>query len=85
MTSPLKIGISVCLMPPDPDRSTAASKTLQYVEQSNAEWVQKGGALPVLIPAWAESSIDNGEYVERYAAMLDGLVLHGGADVWPGH
>lgn len=85
MTSPLKIGISVCLMPPDPDRSTAASKTLQYIEQSNAEWVQKGGALPVLIPALDKSSIENSDYFEEYAAMLDGLVLHGGADVWPGH
>ena len=85
MTSALKIGISVCLMPPDRGRSTAASKTLQYIEQSNAEWVHKGGAVPILVPALVEFSSDSSAYFKRYAAMLDGLVLHGGADVWPGH
>ena len=85
MSSPLKIGISVCLMPPDPKRSTAASKTLQYIEQSNAEWVDKGGGLPILIPTLGELPAKTDEYFDRYAAMLDGLVLHGGADVWPGH
>jgi putative glutamine amidotransferase len=82
MTGKPKIGISACFMHPDPARSSFAFKTLQYVEQSMAHWVMSGGALPVMVPSPVDSKtrVD----VHDYAQWLDGLVLHGGADLWPG-
>ena len=84
MKNRLKIGISACLMHPDPERSSFASKTLQYVEQSMAHWLMSGGALPVMIPSPLGETARGDVGVDDYARWLDGLVLHGGADVWPG-
>lgn len=84
MKNRLKIGISACLMHPDPARSSFASKTLQYVEQSMAHWLMSGGALPVMVPSPLGETACGDVAVEDYASWLDGLVLHGGADVWPG-
>ncbi len=82
-TSAPKIGISACLLHPDPTRDAYAPKMLQYLEQSTAQWVKSGGALPVMIPLINADAVDaNG--AGDYAQWLDGLVLHGGADVWPG-
>lgn len=83
--SGLKIGISACFMHPDPSRKVFAPKTLYYIEQSMAHWVQSGGALPVMIPA-PTGKADSATYAQTlsaYAHWLDGLVLHGGADVAP--
>ena len=80
----LNIGISACLMHPDPARNSFASKTLQYVEQSMAHWLMSGGALPVMIPSPLGDTARGDVGVDDYATWLDGLVLHGGADVWPG-
>ena len=92
MNNQLKIGISACFMHPDAQRKSYGSKTLQYVEQSTAHWLMSGGALPVMIPAplsadrtqegLKEPPLDG---LHDYAHWLDGLVLHGGADMWPGH
>lgn len=82
MADKLKIGISACFMHPDKTRTSFAFKTLQYIEQSMAHWVMSGGALPVMVPSPVESK--SGIDVHDYAQWLDGLVLHGGADVWPG-
>jgi len=80
----LKIGISACFFHPDPARNAFASKTLQYVEQSMAHWIMASGALAVMIPS-PEGDTARGEvHLDDYAQWLDGLVLHGGADVWPG-
>ncbi len=80
----LKIGISACFFHPDPTRRAAPSKTLQWVEQSTAHWVMAGGALPVMIPS-PEGDTARGEItLAHYAQWLDGVVMHGGADVWPG-
>jgi putative glutamine amidotransferase len=81
MTDKLKIAISACFMHPDPARNSFASKTLQYIEQSMAHWLMSGGALPVMVPSPQNNTTAN---VHDYAQWLDGLVLHGGADVWPG-
>jgi putative glutamine amidotransferase len=80
-----KIGISACFMHPDATRTAFAKKTLNYVERSVPEWLMAGGALPVMIPPTdcveaKRSSIAP----DDYARWLDGLVLHGGADLWPG-
>jgi putative glutamine amidotransferase len=57
-------------------------RPLLYLEQSMATWLMRGGARPYMIPAAPE-----GESVETapddLVAGLDGLVLHGGADVAP--
>ena len=84
MKDRLKIGISACFFHPDPARTAFASKTLQYVEQSMAHWVMSGGALPVMVPSPAGDTARGEVHVDDYAHWLDGLVLHGGADVWPG-
>lgn len=85
--SRLKIGISACFLHPDPQRVPFPSKTLQYIEQSMAHWVMSGGALPVMIPSpTGDTARDQASWpaFADYAQWLDGLVLHGGADVWPG-
>jgi putative glutamine amidotransferase len=84
MKERLKIGISACFLHPDPTRTAFAKKTLQYIEQSMAHWVMSTGALPVMIPSPARYSAQGEPHFEDYARWLDGLVLHGGADVWPG-
>ncbi|MGZ5779571.1 MAG: gamma-glutamyl-gamma-aminobutyrate hydrolase family protein [Burkholderiaceae bacterium] len=80
----LKIGISACFFYPDPTRLSFASKTLQFVEQSMAHWLMAGGALPVMIPSPVGDTARGDVGFDDYAQWLDGLVLHGGADVWPG-
>lgn len=82
--SRLKIGISACFLHPDPTRTVFAKKTLQYIEQSMAHWVMSTGALPVMIPSPAGETARGEVHFDDYAQWLDGLVLHGGADVWPG-
>ncbi len=77
--SRLKIGISACFMYPDPQRRSYAPKTLQYLEQSVPHWLMGGGAMPVMVPSGV-GEIGPADYAE----WLDGLVLHGGADLWPG-
>ena len=84
MQDRLKIGLSACFFHPDPKRDAFASKTLQYIEQSMAHWVMSGGALPVMIPSPTGDTARGEVGVDDYAQWLDGLVLHGGADVWPG-
>lgn len=80
----LKIGISACLFHPDPERKAAPSKTLQWIEQSTAHWIMSEGALPVMVPSPLGDTARGDVTVHDYAAWLDGLVMHGGADVWPG-
>jgi putative glutamine amidotransferase len=79
----LKIGISACLFHPDPERKAAPSKTLQFIEQSTAHWLMSEGALPVMVPSPFGDTARGEVTVRDYAAWLDGLVLHGGADVSP--
>jgi putative glutamine amidotransferase len=79
-----KIGISACFFHADPHRPIFTGKTLQYVEQSIVHWVQSSGALAVVIPS-PEGPTRRGDVtLADYAQMLDGLVLEGGADMWPG-
>ncbi len=79
----LKIGISACFMHADPARPLFTGKTLQYVEQSIAHWVMSTGALAVMIPSPTGATQRGDVTLEHYAQWLDGLVLHGGADVSP--
>ncbi len=47
-----------------------------------AHWVMSGGALPVMIPSPAGDSACGEAHFDDYARWLDGLVLHGGAEVY---
>ena len=49
-----------------------------------AHWLMSGGALPVMIPSPTGDTARGDVRFDDYAQWLDGLVLHGGADVWPG-
>jgi putative glutamine amidotransferase len=90
--SRLKIGISACFLHPDPARAAFGKKTLHYVEQSMSHWVMAAGAMPVMIPSVTGDTAQNpvsdtprhGIQLDDYAQWLDGLVMHGGVDVWPG-
>jgi len=79
----LKIGISACFMHADPARQLFTGKTLQYVEQSIAHWVMSTGAMAVMIPSPSGATQRGDVTLDHYAQWLDGLVLHGGADVSP--
>jgi len=79
----LKIGISACFMHADPTRALFTGKTLQYVEQSIAHWVMSTGAMAVMIPSPTGATQRGDVTLSHYAQWLDGLVLHGGADVSP--
>ena len=80
----LKIGISACFFPPDAQRKAAPSKTLLWIEQSTAHWLMSEGALPVMVPAPQGDTFRGDVTVADYAGWLDGLLVHGGVDVWPG-
>ncbi|PIV72275.1 MAG: peptidase C26, partial [Rhodocyclales bacterium CG17_big_fil_post_rev_8_21_14_2_50_68_7] len=85
MTDRLKIGISACFFHADDQRPIFKGKTLQYIEQSVAHWVASQGALPVMVPS-PEGDTSRGTITHAdYAGWLDGLVLMGGSDMWPGH
>jgi putative glutamine amidotransferase len=79
MSEPLKIAVSACFFHADPARPIFTGKTLQYIEQSVAHWVMSQGDLAVMVPAPDEEA-----RLADYAQWLDGLVLMGGSDVWPG-
>jgi len=81
--SRLKIGISACFMHADPTRALFTGKTLQYVEQSIAHWIMSTGAMAVMIPSPTGATQRGDVALRHYAQWLDGLVLHGGADVSP--
>lgn len=73
----LKIGISACFFYPDSERSTFWSKQLCFVEKEFANFWASFGVLPILIPDLSESNLTS------LVNELDGLVLHGGADIAP--
>lgn len=79
-----RIGISACFMHADPERPIFTGKVLQYVEQSIVHWVQSSGAIALMIPAPTGHTQRGDVSVAHYADLLDGLVLEGGADMWPG-
>jgi putative glutamine amidotransferase len=86
MTERLKIAVSACFFHADTARPIFTGKTLQYIEQSVAHWVAASGeALPVMVPSPLGDTSRGKVGFDDYAAWLDGLVLMGGSDMWPGH
>jgi putative glutamine amidotransferase len=82
---PLKIGVSARLLYPDPRRAFLPTKSVQFLEQSVANWVMSGGVLAFMIPALSLSAphMPKNLHVSDYVDNLDGLVLQGGADIAP--
>ncbi len=82
---PLKIGISARLLYPDPRRVFLPTKSVQYLEQSVANWVMSGEVLAFMVPAisLAAPHLPSGITKKHYVDALDGLVLQGGADIAP--
>jgi len=80
----LKIGLSACFSYADPARPLFTGKTLQYVEQSIAHWLMSTGAMVVMVPCPTGETQRGDVKLSHYAEWLDGVVMHGGADVWPG-
>ena len=80
----LKIGLSACFQHADPMRPLFTGKTLQYVEQSIAHWLMSAGALVVMVPCPTGETARGDVTLAHYAEWLDGVVMHGGADMWPG-
>jgi putative glutamine amidotransferase len=82
---PLKIGISARLLYPDPRRIFLPTKSVQYLEQSVANWVMSGEVLAFMVPAMSLASPHLPSRVTKkdYVDALDGLVLQGGADIAP--
>lgn len=79
------IGLSPRILREVPVELGFRGKTLQYLEQSVAHCVMRCGAMVAMVPAVEmQSLVRRSEIsVRDYAAMLDGLVLQGGADIDP--
>ena len=85
MKRTLKIGISARLSYPRPEAKGLESKTLQYLEQSVAQWIMARGVVVFMVPSITQDGVLDRSAVRLsdYAQHLDGLVLQGGADLNP--
>ncbi len=84
----LLIGVSARIYYPNfpvLDLGGVWTRTLHYLEQSVAQWLMRGGALPVMVPAVESQSLApiGQTDLEHYAQALDGLLLQGGNDISP--
>lgn len=85
MRRTLKIGISARIFHPEFGATGLRGKTLQYLEESIAQWVMSRNVLVFMIPTVNNSGMLHHSDIRLrdYAKHLDGLVLQGGADVSP--
>jgi len=85
MTRPIKIGLSARFLHPQPQATGVLRKTVQYLEQSVAQWVMSRDVMVLMIPSVDRDGLLNRSSIRLrdYARELDGLVLQGGADVSP--
>jgi putative glutamine amidotransferase len=81
----LKIGISARIFHPESGAKGLQAKTLQYLEESIAQWVMSRDVLVLMIPTVNTNGLLHPSKIRLrdYAKHLDGLVLQGGADVAP--
>ncbi|MGZ5040887.1 MAG: gamma-glutamyl-gamma-aminobutyrate hydrolase family protein [Usitatibacter sp.] len=77
--------MSARLLYPDPGRSFLPTKSIQYLEQSAANWIMSGEVLAFMIPEMSLASPHRpvSLKVKNYVDALDGLLLQGGADMSP--
>jgi len=85
MQRTLKIGISARIFHPESGAKGLRGKTLQYLEESIAQWVMSRDVLVFMIPTVNTNGLVHPSNIRLrdYAKHLDGLVLQGGADVSP--
>ncbi|MGV3654872.1 MAG: gamma-glutamyl-gamma-aminobutyrate hydrolase family protein [Noviherbaspirillum sp.] len=85
MERPLKIGVSARIFHPESGAVGLRSKTLQYLEESIAQWVMSRDVMVFMIPTVNAEGLlrPSSIRLRDYAKHLDGLVLQGGADVSP--
>ncbi|MGO0790417.1 gamma-glutamyl-gamma-aminobutyrate hydrolase family protein [Herbaspirillum seropedicae] len=85
MQRTLKIGVSARIFHPEAGAKGLRSKTLQYLEESIAQWVMSRDVLVFMIPTVNTNGLVHPSNIRLrdYAKHLDGLVLQGGADVSP--
>jgi len=81
----LKIGVSARIFHPEEGSKGLSSKTLQYLEESIAQWVMARDVMVFMIPSVNTNGLIRPSNIRLrdYARHLDGLVLQGGADVAP--
>lgn len=81
----LIIGVSARIFHPEPGSTGLSSKTLQYLEESIAQWVMSRDVMVLMIPSVNSNSLLHNSSIRLrdYAKQLDGLVLQGGADIAP--
>lgn len=81
----LIIGVSARIFHPEPGATGLSSKTLQYLEESIAQWVMSRDVMVLMIPSVNSNSLLHNSSIRLrdYAKQLDGLVLQGGADIAP--
>jgi putative glutamine amidotransferase len=82
---PLRIGVSARLLYPDASRTFLPTKSVQYLEQSVANWIMSGDVLAFMIPemSLASAHAPKSLKVKNYVDSLDGLLLQGGEDMSP--
>src|ERR1700750_2922748 len=82
---PLRIGVSARLLDSDPQRQFLPGKSIQYLEQSAANWIMSGEVLAFMIPEMSLASphMPKALKIKHYVNALDGLLLQGGADMSP--
>lgn len=83
MVRALRIGLSARFLHPRP--GVPPRRTVQYLEQSMANWVMSRDVLVLMIPSIAADGVlhRSNMRLRDYARELDGLVLQGGSDVSP--
>ena len=81
----LKIGVSARIFHPESGAKGLRGKTLQYLEESIAQWVMSRDVMVFMIPTVNTNGLIHPSNIRLrdYAKHLDGLVLQGGADVSP--
>jgi len=81
----LIIGVSPRILRQVPRELGFRGKTLQYLEQSVAQWVMALDAVVFMVPTVERESLIRRAHVDipDIVAALDGLILQGGADIDP--
>ena len=82
MTRRLRIGVSARIQYGDAAKSGYLKKSVYYLEQSFARWLQSAGVLVYLVADVVDRA-SNALTLADYARELDGLVLQGGTDISP--
>lgn len=73
----IKLGVTACLMYPDPDRTYFPPKHLCYLERDMARYLYRPDVMPVLIPDLER------EVLYDLLSQMDGFVIQGGSDLAP--